>query len=42
MTSQLIITSAIYTFYGKCSTEECIEQTKETTINETGNHLKNT
>ena len=30
MTSHFIITSAIYTSYGKCSTEERIEQTKET------------
>ena len=30
MTSHFIITSAIYTPYGKCSTEERIEQTKET------------
>jgi hypothetical protein len=30
MTSHFIITSAIYTSYGKCSTEERIEQTRET------------
>jgi len=30
MTSHFIITSAIHTSYGKCSTEERIEQTKET------------
>jgi hypothetical protein len=30
MTSHFIITSAIYTSYGKCSTEERIKQTKET------------
>ena len=30
MTSNFIITSAIHTYYGKCSTEERIEQTKET------------
>lgn len=30
MTSLFIITSGIYTSYGKCSTEERIEQTKET------------
>ena len=30
MTSLFLITSAIYTSYGKCSTEERIEQTKET------------
>ena len=30
MTSHFIITSAIHTFYGKCSTEERIEQTRET------------
>ena len=30
MTSHFIITSAIYTSYGKGSTEERIEQTKET------------
>jgi hypothetical protein len=30
MTSHFIITSAIHTSYGKCSTEERIEQTRET------------
>lgn len=30
MTSHFIITSAIHTSYGKCTTEERIEQTKET------------
>jgi len=30
MTSLFLVTSAIYTSYGKCSTEERIEQTKET------------
>lgn len=30
MTSHFIVTSAIYTSYGKCSTEERIEQTRET------------
>ena len=30
MTSHFILTSAIYTSYGKCSTEERIEQTRET------------
>ena len=30
MTTHFIITSAIYTSYGKCSTEERIEQTKKT------------
>lgn len=30
MTSLFIVTSAIHTSYGKCSTEERIEQTKET------------
>ena len=30
MTPHFIITSAIYTSYGKCSTEERIAQTKET------------
>ena len=30
MTSHFIITSAIHTSYGKCSTEERIEQTKKT------------
>jgi len=30
MISHFIITSAIHTSYGKCSTEERIEQTKET------------
>ena len=30
MTSIFLVTSAIYTSYGKCSTEERIEQTKET------------
>jgi hypothetical protein len=30
MSSHFIITSAIYTSYGKCSTEERIEQTRET------------
>ncbi len=30
MTSHFIITSAIYTSYGKCSTEERIQQTRET------------
>jgi hypothetical protein len=30
MTSHFIITSAIYTSYGKCSTEERIEQTRKT------------
>jgi hypothetical protein len=30
MTPHFIITSAIYTSYGKCSTEERIEQTRET------------
>jgi hypothetical protein len=29
MTSHFIITSAIHTSYGKCSTEERIEQTRE-------------
>lgn len=30
MRSLFLVTSAIYTSYGKCSTEERIEQTKET------------
>jgi hypothetical protein len=30
MTSLFLVTSAIYTSYGKCSTEERIEQTRET------------
>jgi hypothetical protein len=30
MTSLFLVTSALYTSYGKCSTEERIEQTKET------------
>ena len=30
MTSLFLVTSAIYTSYGKCSTEERIEQTKQT------------
>ncbi len=30
MISHFIITSAIHTSYGKCCTEERIEQTKET------------
>jgi hypothetical protein len=30
MTSLFLVTSAIYTSYGKCSTEERIEQTRQT------------
>ena len=30
MTSLFLVSSAIYTSYGKCSIEERIEQTKET------------
>ena len=30
MTSLFLVTSAIYTSYGKCSTQERIEQTRET------------